>query len=92
MRFAPAADQRTAQIGAANVGAAAGHSSASTTASRGVTSLIMADSMSGAIIGLIGAQTSPALAAAILTRYPSIEFSQNSMMTSPRDRPRASRP
>ena len=58
----------TSRPPAANVGSTAGHSSASTTASRGLTSLIIADSMSGAIIGLIGAQTSPALAAAILTR------------------------
>jgi hypothetical protein len=77
---------------AANVGSAAGHSSASTTASRGVTSLIIAASMSGATIGLTGAQTSPALAAATLTRYPSIEFSQKSRTTSPRSRPRASSP
>ena len=51
----------------------------------------MAATMSGAIIGLTGAQTSPALAAPSLNSSPSTEFSQNSMTMSPRRRPRASR-
>ena len=58
----------TSSPAAANGPWAAGHSSASTTASFGRTSAIMAATMSGAIIGLIGAATSPALAAAILIR------------------------
>ena len=53
---------------AANGAPAAGQNSASTIASFGSTSLIMAETMSGAIIGLIGATTSPALAAPILIR------------------------
>ncbi len=53
---------------AVNGPSAAGQNSASTTASLGSTSLIMAETMSGAIIGLIGATTSPALAAPILIR------------------------
>ena len=52
----------------------------------------MAEIMSGAIIGLIGAQTRPALAAPSLSRMPSTEFSQNSMTMSPRRSPRASSP
>ncbi len=53
---------------AANGACAAGQNSASTTASLGSTSRIMADTMSGAIIGFIGATTSPALAAPILIK------------------------
>ncbi len=53
---------------AANGASAAGQNSASTIASLGPTSRIMAVTMSGAIIGLIGAHTRPALAAPILAR------------------------
>ena len=53
---------------AANGASAAAQNSASTTASLGSTSLIMAEIMSGAIMGFIGATTRPALAAPILIR------------------------
>ena len=69
---------------ASNGSCARGHSSASTTASLGATRSIMAATMSGAIIGLIGAHDQPRLGHAELGRMPSTEFSQNSMTMSPR--------
>jgi hypothetical protein len=73
----------------ANAGSAFDQSTASTTTNRACTCSIARATTSGAIIGLTGAATRPALAMPIIISIASTELSQNSSTRSPRSRPAA---